>query len=91
MTDSCKACKFWQKQPKMNNIVISTTPTKDNGYCLRYPPLHLLMAMRGGLGNAIGFPSTEEDQLCGEFAFGACINPLPQKLDEELPKSKLLS
>ena len=91
MPDQCSACKYWHENPKVNSMVISSTPTRANGTCLRYPPVTIILATARGLGNATMMPSTDEDQLCGEFVAGTCIIPPKKKDDEELPKSKLLT
>lgn len=87
MSSSCSSCKFWRERPKFNNHVVSSTK-KTNGDCLRFPPQYVLLATPQGLGNAISFPATEEDQICGEFVEGESIASVTPNV--EPPKPSLL-
>ena len=89
MNDQCSACKYWHENPRVNSVVIAT-PGKSNGTCLRYPPVTVLLAARGQLTNANMMPSTEEDQLCGEFIAGPCIIPPAKKEEGKLELKRIL-
>lgn len=76
---SCQVCIFWRR--------LASEDHKDFGYCRRNPPQMVpTESSRTSFYKAGHFPTTEEDDTCGEFEMHPAVIPTLKALLKEDPK-----
>jgi hypothetical protein len=76
MKKSCKECAHFKKQIDVNNL---NTLTKDQGLCLRFPPVPypIPAGQPGAIAVFNAVPTVQGSDICGEFVR---VDGLPAKL-----------